>query len=138
MKGQALIILLFFAIIAINVTAAATVIILVNSLSGSKFQQGTVAYEIAQAGAENARLRLLRDPNYTGETLAVGNGNAVIIWQILTHAPSISVIFRTQGRVVAFYRRKWRASRSMAASKVASCLQKQNRAKWRGALCGSS
>lgn len=78
MKGQALITLLFFVIIAVNITAAATVIIAVNSLSGTKFQQGSVAYEIAQTGAENAKLRLLRDPNYTGETLAVGDGSATI------------------------------------------------------------
>ena len=100
MKGQALIILLFFAIIAINVTAVATVIILVNSLSGSKFQQGTVAYEIAQAGAENARLRLLRDPNYTGETLAVGNGNAVI--QVTKEGNYYTIL--SQGKIGNFMR----------------------------------
>ena len=78
MKGQALITLLFFTVIAITVTSAAMIIIMVNSLSGAKFQQGTVAYEIAQTGAENAKLRLLRDPNYSGETLQVGNGSTEI------------------------------------------------------------
>lgn len=77
-RGQALITLLFFAIVGITVTSAAVVMILVNSLSGIKQQQGQVAYDIAQSGAENGLLRLLRDPTYTGETLAVGNGNAVI------------------------------------------------------------
>jgi type II secretory pathway component PulK len=77
-KGQALITLLFFTVIAINVTAAAVVIIMINSLSGTKFQQGSIAYEIAQAGIEEAKIRLLRDPDYTGETLTVGNGSAVI------------------------------------------------------------
>ena len=78
MRGQALISLMFFMIIAINVTGAAVVILLVNSLSGAKFQQGSIAYEIAQSGVENAKLRLLRDANYTGETLPVGQGNATI------------------------------------------------------------
>lgn len=77
-RGAALITLLFFTMIATTVTGAAVVILLVNSLSGAKYQQGTVAYQIAQAGVENAKLRLLRNPSYTGETLDVGNGTAEI------------------------------------------------------------
>lgn len=78
-RGQALITLLFFAIIGITVTSAAVVILLVNSIAGSKFQQGIIAYHIAQSGAENAVLRLLRNPSYTGEVnLAIGNGEADI------------------------------------------------------------
>lgn len=78
MKGQALITLLFFTIIATTVTSAAVVMIITNSLSGAKLQQGSIAYEVAQTGVENARLRLLRNPNYQGETLPVGQGNVVI------------------------------------------------------------
>jgi hypothetical protein len=78
MRGQALISLLFFMIIAMNVTAAAVVILVANSLSGTKFQQGSIAYQIATAGVENAKIRLLRDAQYAGETLPVGSGNAVV------------------------------------------------------------
>jgi len=78
MKGQALITLLFFTVIATTVTSAAVMIILVNSLNGEKFQQGSIAYEIAQSGIENAKLRLLRDTGYTGEVLPVGNGTATV------------------------------------------------------------
>ena len=77
-RGQAMITLLFFTIIGVTVTSAAVVMILVNSLAGTKQQQGEVAYEIAQSGAENGLIRLLRDPIYTGETLTVGNGTATI------------------------------------------------------------
>ncbi len=70
--------LLFFTVIATTITSAAVIILIVNSLSGAKFQQGNIAYEVAQTGAENAKLRLLRDPSYAGETLPVGNGNAVV------------------------------------------------------------
>lgn len=77
-KGQALITLLFFTVIGITVTSAAAAIIMVNSLSGTKQQQGELAYMVAQSGAENAILRLLRSPSYTGETLPVGSGQAVI------------------------------------------------------------
>jgi hypothetical protein len=48
-------------------------------LSGTKSQQGSIAYEIAESGIENAKLRLLRNPNYAGETLPVGEGSAVIL-----------------------------------------------------------
>jgi hypothetical protein len=79
-RGQALITLLVFMIIGLTITSAAIVMILVNSSSGTKQQQGELAYQIAQSGAENAVLRVLRTPPpaYTGETLPVGNGQAVI------------------------------------------------------------
>ncbi|HEX8932441.1 MAG TPA: hypothetical protein VF810_04760 [Patescibacteria group bacterium] len=77
-KGQALISLLFFTVIATTITSAAVIILIVNSLNGAKFQQGNIAYEIAQTGIENAKLRLLRNPSYAGETLPVGNGSVTI------------------------------------------------------------
>jgi|SRR6266571_155529 len=77
-KGQALITLLFFVIIGITVTSAAVAIIIVNSQNATKFQQGIIAYAIAESGAENSLLRLLRDPSYTGETLTIGNGTAIV------------------------------------------------------------
>src|SRR4029077_7648817 len=78
MKGQALITLLFFTVIGVTVTSAAVAMIMVNALSGTKQQQGEVAYEIAESGAENGLIRLLRDPTYIGETLPVGSGSATI------------------------------------------------------------
>lgn len=77
-NGQALVTLLFFMIIAITVTSGAVVIILSNSLSASKFDQGNSAYYIAESGIENALIRLLRNPNYSGETLPIDTGNAII------------------------------------------------------------
>ncbi len=65
-QGQALITLLFFMIIAITITAAATTITMANSLSTSSLEQANASYSAAEAGAENAMLALLRDPNYTG------------------------------------------------------------------------
>lgn len=78
MKGQALVSLLFFIGIAVIVTSAAVVIIVTNNLAASKFELGNLAFGVAESGAENALLKLLRDPNYTGETLAVGGGDAII------------------------------------------------------------
>lgn len=78
MKGQALITLLFFIVIASTVTAASVVIIMTDSSAATKMQEGTRAYYVAESGVENALLRLLRDPSYTGETLPVSDGSVTI------------------------------------------------------------
>ncbi|MBI2034424.1 MAG: hypothetical protein HYT11_01695 [Candidatus Levybacteria bacterium] len=77
-NGQALITLLIFVVVATIITSAAVIMLVVNITATSKYQQGTSVYYIAESGAENALLRLLRDPSYTGETMAVGNGTATI------------------------------------------------------------
>ena len=78
--GQALVSLLVFIATATIITAAATTVTLINSQSTGKFAQGESALTIAQTGADNAILRILRDPNgtYTGEDLTVGGGTAKI------------------------------------------------------------
>ena len=77
-KGQALITLLIFVVVATIITSAAIIMLVVNITTTSKYQQGIFAYYIAESGAENALLRLLRDPGYTGETMTVGTGMAAI------------------------------------------------------------
>ena len=78
--GQALVTLLVFIATATIITAAATTVTLINSQTTGKFAQGESALVIAQTGADNAILRILRDPNgtYTGEDLTVGGGTAKI------------------------------------------------------------
>src|SRR4051812_48764532 len=78
-RGQALITLLFFMIIAMTITSAAVVMMAANSLSGTKFQEGEIAYHIAGSGADLAYLKLLRDPSYGGEqNVSIGGGKANI------------------------------------------------------------
>ncbi len=77
-SGQTLVMLLVFVIISITITSAATVVVIVNSLGSQKMQQSLNAFYAAESGVENALLRLLRDPNYSGETLTVGDGSATI------------------------------------------------------------
>jgi hypothetical protein len=76
--GQALMTLIFFTIFGVTITTAAVMVIMVNSLSAARLQDGSVAYQIAQSGTDNALIRLIRDPSYTGETLTVGEGSAII------------------------------------------------------------
>ncbi|MDP2637952.1 MAG: hypothetical protein Q8P26_02745 [Candidatus Levybacteria bacterium] len=77
-KGQALVTLLFFVIISLTITSAAVIIIIINSISASKSQEGALAYYAAESGVENALLRILRDHNYTGETLVVGGVTVIV------------------------------------------------------------
>ncbi len=77
-RGQALITLLFFMIVTITITSAAVMVSLVNSASTSTLDWANSAYYAAEEGAENALLRLLRNPMYTGETITVDGGTVTI------------------------------------------------------------
>lgn len=77
-KGQTLIILLTYMIIAIIVTTSSIALVINSSKGTDKVYQGANSLDIAESGAETAMIKLLRDPNYTGETLTVGNGQAVV------------------------------------------------------------
>lgn len=76
--GQSLISLVIFMVIAIIIISGAVAVIIINSKATSKFYQGIVSYDLAEAGIENALLRLLRDPGYPGETLTIEGDSAVI------------------------------------------------------------
>lgn len=81
-KGQALVTIIIFMLIASIITSAAVAVVITNSVGSSKFQQGIIAKSIAESGIEEALLQLLRNPNYTGtpvgQPLSVGNGNVVV------------------------------------------------------------
>ncbi len=79
-RGQALITLLFYVLIVITISSAAVILIGINSRSETRLQQGDLAYYIAESGAENAFLQVLRDPLYTGEAnLPIGEGTATTV-----------------------------------------------------------
>lgn len=65
-KGQALITMIFISSIGMTIVLAAAVFILQNMKATSQVEQGTVAYYAAESGAQEALLRLIRDPSYTG------------------------------------------------------------------------
>lgn len=78
-SGQTLVLLLVFMSIAIVVTTASVAVIITNSQGASGFEQGQVAYDIAESGAENAMLRIIRSPSYAGESdLTIDGGTATI------------------------------------------------------------
>src|SRR3989344_8272621 len=78
LPAQSLVVLLVFIATATIITAGATTVTLINSQSGSKFSLAQETLEVAEAGADNAILRILRNPSYAGEILTVGAGTATI------------------------------------------------------------
>ena len=77
-SGQTLVTLLVFIVMATVVTTAATAVMINTSQASTRVEGSNLATSVAESGIENALLRLLRDPSYTGETLSVGNGSATI------------------------------------------------------------
>jgi hypothetical protein len=74
--GQALVVLLFYMVIAITITTAAVALSVSNSMTTMQEDLGNHVLEVAESGAENAMLRLLRNSNFTNETISVGDGVA--------------------------------------------------------------
>ncbi len=77
-KGQTLVTLLFFMVMGITITTAALIVVIANTAAATIDQQGTDAYAVAESGAEEGVLRLLRNPKYSGETISVGDGTATV------------------------------------------------------------
>lgn len=75
---MALIYVMVFMAITIVVMSASVIVGVISSQSTLKFDLGNQALSIAESGAENGILRLLRDQNYSGEILPVGTGFASI------------------------------------------------------------
>ena len=94
-KGQTLVSLMSFMVTAIIIITAAVAVIIINSKATSKFYQGIVSYDLAEAGIENAIIRLLRDPSYTGETLVLTD--ATIEIQVTGEGPYIIISTGTNG-----------------------------------------
>lgn len=77
-KGQALVALLFFVLMGMTISVAATFIIASNSLSVTKVGLGVTARQLADTGAENALIKLLRDDTYQGENFSIGEDTVTV------------------------------------------------------------
>ena len=62
---------LYVVVIGLVVTTAAVFVLISNSSTVSLETQGLLARSAAESGVENALLRLIRDPFYTGETMQI-------------------------------------------------------------------
>jgi hypothetical protein len=98
-SGQTLVALLAFMATAIIITTGAAAVTVANLQSATEYSRGEQALQVAESGVDNALLRLVRDPAYTGETLTVGSGTATI-----TVSGSPSYTITSVGRVGDFRR----------------------------------
>lgn len=76
--GQALVPLLIFVVVGMMMISFTVSLVVVNSQNARTYLVGEQALSIAEAGIENAMMRLLRNGTYTGETLTVGSGQTVV------------------------------------------------------------
>jgi len=77
-NGYVLVSLLIVVVVTMILTTALVVLIIINAYSASSLSQSSLALSTAESGVENAILRILRDPSYTGETLMIGDNSATI------------------------------------------------------------
>lgn len=77
-SGYMLTALLVFLVVIIIITTTSVMVSVSSLRSQTYFDAGSEALAAADSGAENAILRLLRDPGYSGETMQIGNSEVVI------------------------------------------------------------
>lgn len=77
-SGMALVTVLIFSVVAIIVITLGIMLMVIQTGSSSKVASSQESMFVAESAMENALIRLLRDPNYTGETLTFQNGTATI------------------------------------------------------------
>lgn len=90
--GYLAVVLLVFVVVSVVISTAAISVSIANLGAVSTYEQGTEAMIVAESGAENAIMSLIRNPNYTGETLTVGTGTATISVSGTSTAPIITSV----------------------------------------------
>jgi hypothetical protein len=112
-QGQALVLLLVFMVLAIIMTTMAVALVIINATAASQVEQGDMALKLAESGADNALLRLMRNPTYSGtETLPLDSGQVTA-----TVSATNPIIIMSEGKVGAFVR-----TASVSASFVKTVL----------------
>lgn len=74
-SGQALIVFLFFVLMGITITSAAVMMLLNTMINTSVNERSLLARAYAESGVENALIRYVRNPDYSGEVLTIGQGS---------------------------------------------------------------
>ena len=99
-KGQALVVLLVFMMVSIIMTTMAVALVIINATAASGVEQGEMALLIADSGAENALLRLVRNPAFTGtETFTIDGGSVAA-----TVSAGTPIIITSKGQMGQFIR----------------------------------
>ncbi|KKS98181.1 MAG: hypothetical protein UV73_C0003G0123 [Candidatus Gottesmanbacteria bacterium GW2011_GWA2_43_14] len=77
-QGFAMVILLFLMLLTVTIITAAVSLIILDSSSSTLIAASDSAKSIADSCMENAVIRLIRDPAYTGEELNINGGSCRI------------------------------------------------------------
>ena len=77
-KGQATTSILMVMFLGLAVITASVSLIDINMTTTASLVEADKALTVAESGAEEALIRLLRNPNYSGETLNLTDGIATI------------------------------------------------------------
>lgn len=77
--GQSMVLLMFIVVTLVAISTSSIMMSIVNSGSVTALENGIEARQYADSGAENALLRLIRDPFYTGELYSIDDGEIEII-----------------------------------------------------------
>lgn len=93
-SGQALTTLIVIVSFAMTVIATVSAVMDSNMFNTSALAESRAALMVAESGMENALIRILRNPSYSGETLPVGGGSATI-----NLSGSGPIIITSQGRL---------------------------------------
>lgn len=78
-QALALITVLIFGAFAMIVITFGITLMLIQTDSARQFLAAQKALTLAESGMENALIRLLRNPNYSGEILTLPGGTATIV-----------------------------------------------------------
>lgn len=77
-SGQTLVLMIIFVSILLIFGTAIVGLSVSNIQSTSIGLNSEIVYQLAESGAENGILKLLRDPSYSGETITAGEGTVTI------------------------------------------------------------
>lgn len=77
-KGSALVTLLVFSTIALVIVTTGVLITINSTADNVGYYTQSQMYAMLEGGAENAIMQIIRNHNYTGESLSIGGGTVTI------------------------------------------------------------
>jgi len=92
LTGQAMIMVLFITIIGISIITGAMYAVYNAIGLSSQSELGLLARSAAETGIENALIRFIRDPSYTGETMQLDSNRIVTITVVGTTKTTITAV----------------------------------------------
>lgn len=76
--GHVIVSILIVMVVATTVMTAIVSLVISNFLNTGLQLQSSQALSTAETGVENAILRIIRDPDYSGETLMIGDSTVAV------------------------------------------------------------